>query len=292
MSVRYTTYMLVLAAGLEMACRPGPSTLPIVAAAERGDTAELRALLASGVEVDAVDDQEATALIPAARGGRVGVLTVLLEAGGNPNHLDGRLGRNPARRGWTPLVHAVHTNQTAAVQTLRNFGADPNLPARGGDTPLVMAAGYGRTSLVELLLAHGANPALQTRTGWPHAVGRRGDGECGYRPVHDRTVPDRNRQGTARARGPVAAGRRVLGPHGHPIRALEQLHGVVGAPRSRLNPTPAWLLIGKSFDALVHRHAKGFQSHRHQVVLADRKKRHPSAASCRTERRARPKSRR
>ena len=167
MSVRYTTYMLVLAAGLEMACRPGPSTLPIVAAAERGDTAALRALLASGVEVDAVDDQGATALIPAARGGRVGVLTVLLEAGGNPNRLDGRLGRNPARRGWTPLVHAVHTNQTAAVQTLLNFGADPNLPARGGDTPLVMAAGYGRTSLVELLLAHGANPALQPEQGGP-----------------------------------------------------------------------------------------------------------------------------
>ena len=37
-----------------------------------------------------------------------------------------------------------------------------------------------------------------------------------------------------------------------------------------MNPIPAWLLIGKSFDALVHRHAKGFQSHRHQVVLADR----------------------
>ena len=167
MSVRYTTYMLVLAAGLEMACRPGPSTLPIVAAAERGDTAELRALLASGVEVDAVDDQGATALIPAARGGRVGVLTVLLEAGGNPNRLDGRLGRNPARRGWTPLVHAVHTDQTAAVHTLLDFGADPNLPARGGDTPLVMAAGYGRTSLVELLLAHGANPALQPEQGGP-----------------------------------------------------------------------------------------------------------------------------
>ena len=71
MRVRYTTYMLVLAAGLEMACRPGPSTLPLVAAAERGDTAALRALLASGVEVDAVDDQGATALVPAARGGVV-----------------------------------------------------------------------------------------------------------------------------------------------------------------------------------------------------------------------------
>ena len=28
MSLRYTTYMLVLAAGLEVACRPDPSTLP------------------------------------------------------------------------------------------------------------------------------------------------------------------------------------------------------------------------------------------------------------------------
>ena len=116
---------------------------------------------------DAVDDQGATALVPAARGGRVGVLTILLEAGGNPNRLDGRLGRNPARRGWTPLVHAVHTNQTGAVQTLLDFGADPNLPARGGDTPLVMAAGYGRIGLVELLLAHGANPALQPERGGP-----------------------------------------------------------------------------------------------------------------------------
>ena len=29
-------------------------------------------------------------------------------------------------------------------------------------------------------------------------------------------------------------------------------------------------LLGKPVDALIHRHAKGLHSHRHQVVLADR----------------------
>ena len=153
-----TAYMFVLAAGLELACRPGPSNLPLVSAAERGDMVELRSLLARGVDVEAVDAKGWTAVVAASRDGRVDALTALLEAGADPDRRD-------ERNGWPPVMHALHTNQEASVRTLLDFGADPNLGSRSGRTPLAMVAGYGRPALVALLMDHGADPTLATGDG-------------------------------------------------------------------------------------------------------------------------------
>ena len=158
MRQRCTAYMLVFAAGLELACRPGPSNLPIVAAAERGDLVELRALLASGADIEAIDARGWTAVVAASRDNRDDALTTLLEAGADPNHRD-------ERNGWPPVMHALHTNQAASVRTLLDFGADPNQRSRSGRTPLVMVAGYGRPALVALLMDYGADPTLATGEG-------------------------------------------------------------------------------------------------------------------------------
>jgi hypothetical protein len=83
--------------------------------------------------------------------------------------------RDSGPNGWTPMQHAVHKGQAAAVRALLAAGADPNGPDPLGTTPLMMASGYGQLDIVELLLAAGADPrrenhdnldALQAAAGW------------------------------------------------------------------------------------------------------------------------------
>src|SRR5262249_21171580 len=67
--------------------------------------------------------------------------------------------------GWTPLQHAIHKGQTAAVKALLAAGADANLGSRQSSsahesrvTPLMMAAGYGQLETVKALPDAGADP--------------------------------------------------------------------------------------------------------------------------------------
>jgi ankyrin repeat protein len=89
----------------------------------------------------------------AARHGNVEAIQALLKQGAA---VDQRHGSNA----WTPLQHAVHKRQKAAVLALLRAGADAN----GSDGyPLVMAAGYGDTEIVRALLAHRADPMRYPR---------------------------------------------------------------------------------------------------------------------------------
>ena len=83
--------MIMIAVGLEAACRAPDSDLPLAAAAHRGDLSVVRTLLADGVDVDAIGR---TALIRATRHRDASVLNALLEAGADPNRRDDR-------RRWT-----------------------------------------------------------------------------------------------------------------------------------------------------------------------------------------------
>ena len=82
----------------------------------RGPAAVLLAALAVAC---AHQQQELPPLVRAAREGDVAAIATLLEAGAA---VDGRAGVNR----WTPLQHAIHKNQPAAVKALLAAGADPN----------------------------------------------------------------------------------------------------------------------------------------------------------------------
>jgi hypothetical protein len=100
-------------------------------------------------------------LIAAACDGNAAAVREIVRNGADPNAKYGALN-------WTPLMHAVHSNQIGSVKALLDSGADVN---RTGEdeteprtmqrdvTPLMMAAGYGYTPIVELLLRRGADPA-------------------------------------------------------------------------------------------------------------------------------------
>jgi hypothetical protein len=96
-------------------------------------------------------------LISAARSGDVTKIRELAAAGTDLNAPGGV-------NGWTPLMHAVHTNQPGCVRVLLDKGAGANLRA-GGTTALIMAAGYGYTDIVEILLKHGADARATARNG-------------------------------------------------------------------------------------------------------------------------------
>jgi ankyrin repeat protein len=86
-----------------------------------------------------------------ARTGDIAVLQRLIAAGASPNVTD------PGGNHWTPLLHAIHTSQPAAVDLLLRSGADPKLAA-GGLDPLLMAVGTGHAAIVRRLLEAGADP--------------------------------------------------------------------------------------------------------------------------------------
>jgi ankyrin repeat protein len=132
---------------------------PLAAAAASGSPEELRRELKLHAPNDP-DRHGLTALVWSARLGKARAIKELVRAGADPDRQDS--GPN----GWTPLLHAVHKNQLAAVRALIAAGADVNRPAPNGLTPLNLAASQGEAEIVEELLAAGANPRSRGSHGW------------------------------------------------------------------------------------------------------------------------------
>lgn len=123
---------------------------PIVAAARRGNAAEVEQLLKGGFAADSEDPQGVPALLIAARNGHDDVVQKLLAAGADPNRR--------FASGETPLIAATREGLLSAVDAMLARGGQVN--GRGGpdecETPLLAAAGGGRIEMVNFLLARGA----------------------------------------------------------------------------------------------------------------------------------------
>jgi ankyrin repeat protein len=146
------TRSLILAlAAFAAACGPPRSWSPLSDAVAHDDVATMKTLLDAG-RLNTADSPHEL-MMWAARHGAADAIALLAARGVNVNERDA--GRNQ----WTPLQHAVHTHQKAAVRALLDWGADPNAVEETGRlTPLLMAAGDPDPAIVQLLLAYGANP--------------------------------------------------------------------------------------------------------------------------------------
>jgi cytohesin len=138
--------------------RPRPEG-PVERAVAGGSAEELRRALEIH-PVDLEDSHGFTAMDWAARTGRTEALRALIRAGADRN------GRDHGPNGWTPLLHAVHKEQLAAVRTLLAAGADPNRRSDNGLTPLMLASAQGEPEIVEELLRAGADPRLHGPVRW------------------------------------------------------------------------------------------------------------------------------
>lgn len=102
-------------------------------AANQGDLAQVRSLLASGAQVNLADDNGWTPLHFAAQADSVGVSEALLAAGASvdPKDVDGN----------TPLSNVAFNYQGRGelIALLRQHGADPHLANAHGVSPLELA---------------------------------------------------------------------------------------------------------------------------------------------------------
>jgi len=91
-------------------------------AAQDGDLARVRALLAQGRSPNVFDEISKTPLHYAAEGGFIDIIRILLDAGADVN------ANQEARIGNTPLRDVADTCSLAVATVLVDAGADPRIP--------------------------------------------------------------------------------------------------------------------------------------------------------------------
>jgi ankyrin repeat protein len=192
----HPTRRLVLAAPLFIGIHSAlaQSLPPLVAAAERGDLAALRQLLAAGGGLEERDSRGRTALLAATHANRVEAARVLIAAGADVNAKDGLRdsaflyagaeGRNEILRmtlpradlasvnryGGTALIPAAHHGHVETVRILLGTAIDIDHVNDLGWTALLEAVilgdgGKAHTAIVELLVRAGARTDIADRQG-------------------------------------------------------------------------------------------------------------------------------
>lgn len=175
----------------------------LVDAAKRNEAATVRALLAEGVDVNAVGVDGTSPLQWAVHHEDVALVAHLLRAGAQANAAN--------RYGVKPLSIASTNANVAIIEALLTAGADPNTSQPEGETALMTAARTGSAEIVKLLIARGADVnALESWRGQTALMWAASEGH--------------------------AAVVRLLVAHGADIRArsiLPQRSGVRGPPGGR-----------------------------------------------------------
>jgi uncharacterized protein len=125
-------------------------------AAQKKDTASLRALLSKRVNVNTPQPDGTTALHWAVYWNDVEAAKLLLRAGANPGVKN--------RFGASPLSEAVTTGNAELVAALLEAGADATaLTTQDGETVLMTAARAGNPNIVRMLIDRGADVNARER---------------------------------------------------------------------------------------------------------------------------------
>jgi len=165
-------------------------TSAVADAAQKGDLAAVKRLIAQGADVNIPQGDGMTALHWAAQHGDADMAAALLKAHANvkattrignytPLHVASRDASGPVVRelvaagadvkaptstGATPLHLAAAGGSAMAVDALLEKGADPNAREyEWGQTPLIFAAEHDRAAAITELLKHGADPSIHTK---------------------------------------------------------------------------------------------------------------------------------
>ena len=168
---------------------------PLTISARNGHLAVVKVLLKSGVNIEARDDEDRTALYAAAAGNKPDVVRFLCESNAKVNIM-------AKHNSWSPLGAAAHEGYTEVVKVLLKYGKGIDLETRikgntalfiaveenqpdivrllcesnarvniygglnGSWTPLTIAASEGFTDVVEVLLNCGKGIDLEMPTKW------------------------------------------------------------------------------------------------------------------------------
>jgi len=118
-------------------------------ACEKGNVAEIRALIEREVDVDLITNNGWTSLEIACEKGHTEAIKLLIEAGADVNKTH--------NNDWTPLEVASINGHAEAIKLLIEAGANVNKDDIDGETPLYLASKYGRYEAIKILLAYGAD---------------------------------------------------------------------------------------------------------------------------------------
>ena len=130
----------------------------LIGAADRGDAAQVAALLSNGVPVDSVwGPRRITAVIAAAQKGHLEAVRTLIAAGASAD--------SKTTDGLTGLIQAAQAGHTSVVILLIEAGATVNAKRKDGATALIGAAQNGHTDVVLELLHGKADVAAATQYG-------------------------------------------------------------------------------------------------------------------------------
>ena len=142
----------------------------LLAAAQKADPKELRALLAAGADANARAADGSTAMIYAAHFGDAASVQALLGAKGDPNLAN--------RYGVAAMHEAALRADAGLLRTLIDAGAKVDLALPQGETPLMLASRTSGVDAVRLLIERGANVNVVER--W------QGQTALMYAAAHDR----------------------------------------------------------------------------------------------------------
>jgi uncharacterized protein len=135
----------LIAAGVDVNAPDAGGDVPLIMAAYLGHTEITRLLLEAGADVTAVDSgMKATALHAAAYAGRTEPARLLIQHG---IAIDAQGPYN----GYTALHDAIWQNNVETARVLIEAGADLALRNHEGQTPLEMAKARGRKQIVALI---------------------------------------------------------------------------------------------------------------------------------------------
>jgi uncharacterized protein len=126
----------------------GVENSDVADAAARGDKAAVQKLIAGHADVNAPQNDGATALHWAVFHSDQAMVDMLLKAGANPKAAN--------REGSTPLWLACINGDAGIITSLLNAGADANEHLPEGRTPLMAAARTGNVDALKVLIDHGA----------------------------------------------------------------------------------------------------------------------------------------
>jgi endonuclease YncB( thermonuclease family) len=128
---------------------PAPAAAPsLLDAARRGDPEEVRALIASGADVNETDAEKLTPLHHAAFGGHADVIRLLLDHGAHAEARDAY--------GFASLHAAARDGRADAVKALVDAGADVNALDGEQLTPAQIAVYMRHQDVADYLFSHGA----------------------------------------------------------------------------------------------------------------------------------------
>jgi ankyrin repeat protein len=213
-----------------------------VTAIRSNDLAGLKALTASGKDVNVRGDRESTPLIYACGFGSVEALRILIDAKADVNASNAL--------GMTPLLFAVTEPEKAKL--LIEHGANVNAKSKTGRTPLIVAAMQNHSdAVVRMLLAKGADVKAADKDGMTYLQAAAGSGNLAeVQWAVEKNADVNSKDATGNTPLMDAAGSGDLGTvkfliaKGADVNAVssEELHGAVKNGKVRLGRFTALIL--------------------------------------------------